>query len=213
MDRSRRRTRKVYDAIAEHFAETRAYPWPEVEEFLSDAQEGDVGIDVGCGNGRHVEPLARRVERAVGLDASSELLQLARERLATAGVDAELVVADAARVPLATDSVAIGVYVATIHHLPDRESRRESLNELARVLAPGGEGLVSAWSIAHDRFDRDAGFDTTIDWTLPDGETVPRFYHVYDPVEFDRDLEASDLRIRESFVSSGNCYARVTPDD
>jgi len=80
--------------------------------------------------------------------------------------------------------VDLAVYVATLHHLPTRESRIASLDELARVLSPRAAALVSAWSTEHDRFDADEGFDTTVDWTLPGGETVPRFYHVYDPAEF-----------------------------
>jgi len=72
---------------------------------------------------------------------------------------------------------------------------------------------VSAWSTAHDRFDREAGFDTTVDWTLPDGEVVPRYYHIYSSAEFERDLAESDLDPVEVDISSGNCYAVVAPPD
>jgi len=87
--------------------------------------------------------------------------------------------------------------VATLHHLPTRADRRRSLDELARVLAPDGRALVSAWSTEHDRFDDDGddGFDTTVDWTLPGGEVVPRFYHVYAPDEFQADVAATGLTI------------------
>jgi tRNA (uracil-5-)-methyltransferase TRM9 len=210
-DRAPERVREVYDEIAGHFAKTRAHPWPEIESFLADARSGDVGLDVGCGNGRHAELLATRTERVVALDASRELLRLARERLTDRAV--AFVQGDANRLPVATDGVDVGVYVATIHHLPDRATRRESLAELARVLAPGGRALVSAWSTTHDRFEVDencdTGFDTTVDWTLPDGETVPRFYHIYAPEEFEADLAASPLAVADSFLASGNCYAEV----
>jgi hypothetical protein len=104
------------------------------------------------------------------------------------------------------------MYVAAVHHLPTRELRLESLGELARVLAPEGVGLVSAWSTTHDRFDREAAFDAEIDWTLPGGETVGRFYHVYDPDSFERDLRASALSVVETYENGGNCYARVEGD-
>ncbi|MFC6726055.1 SAM-dependent methyltransferase, partial [Halobium palmae] len=74
-----------------------------------------------------------------------------------------------------------------------------------------GRAVVSAWSTEHDRFDATEGFDTTVDWTLPGGERVGRFYHIYDPAEFRADLDASALRAVETFVSSGNCYAVVGP--
>jgi len=208
----RARVRDTYERIATHFAKTRAYPWPEVESFLDTVPEGGVGLDLGCGNGRHVAPLAERVDRVVAVDASRALLDEARERVRADGVAdrTTLVPGDAARLAVRDDTVSVAVYVATLHHLPDRPLRVASLDDLARVLAPDGRALVSAWSTAHDRFDADSGFDTTVDWTLPDGETVDRFYHVYDPVEFETDLDRSALVVEDCFVSSGNCYAAVS---
>ena len=149
--RSPERVREVYDRIAAHFAETRHHAWPESREFL-DGRSGAVGLDVGCGNGRNAELLAERVDRALGLDASRGLLGEARSR---AGETVELVQGDASHLPVTADTVDIALYIATLHHLPDRETRRGSLGELARVLAPGGRGLVSAWSTAHERFEAD----------------------------------------------------------
>lgn len=201
--------RATYDRIADHFAETREYPWPEVESFLDGRSRVPVALDLGCGNGRHAELLAERADRVVAVDASRGVLETARERAADRGFDAALVQADAARVPLRDSSVGLATYVATLHHLPTGAARRASLDELARVLAPDGRALVSAWSTAHDRFDREASFDTTVDWTLPGGETVGRFYHVYAPEEFEAEVEASRLELVSFEVSSGNCYATV----
>ncbi|MEF8906613.1 MAG: class I SAM-dependent methyltransferase [Haloarculaceae archaeon] len=203
------RVREVYDTIAAHFAETRHHAWPESREFL-DGRNGAIGLDIGCGNGRNTELLADRVDRVLGLDISRGLLGEARSRVG----EVMLLQGDAARLPVIDDRVDLALYIATLHHLPDRETRRQSLGELARVLAPDGTGLVSAWSTAHERFDASpddpVGFDTTVDWTLPDGETVPRFYHIYAPAEFEADLEASPLTVEKTWLASGNCYARVS---
>jgi ubiquinone/menaquinone biosynthesis C-methylase UbiE len=203
----------TYDRIADHFAETRAHPWPEVVSFL-DGKTGAVGLDLGCANGRHAERLAERTDRVLGIDVSRELLSAARERARERGYAEQLatVAGDAAGIPLSSDSVDLAVYVATLHHLTSRASRVESLSELARVLSPDGRALVSAWSTAHDRFDRDAGFDTEVDWTLPSGTTVPRFYHIYAPEEFRDDIEDSSLELVSFELSSGNCYAVVRPE-
>ena len=208
--------RRTYDRIAGHFAATREYAWPEVEAFVRDRSVGEIGLDLGCGNGRHAELLAGRVDHVVGADLSRALLQEARERACKHGFRIELLQADAASLPLRSSCVDVGIYVATLHHLPDRRSRVESLDELARVLAPDGRALVSAWSTAHERFEGESadgtGFDTTVDWTLPGGETVPRFYHVYAPAEFEADLEESALETVSFELSSGNCYAVVRPE-
>jgi len=206
--RSPGRVRGVYDRIATHFADTRHHAWPQTREFLAE-ERGAVGLDVGCGNGRNAELLAERVDRTLGLDTSRGILVEARARTG----EVALLQGDAAHLPVPSAVVDIALYIATLHHLPDRGTRRESLAELARVLAPGAGALVSAWSTAHDRFDASAddpeGFDTTVDWTLPDGETVPRFYHIYAPSEFEADLETSPLAVEETWRASGNCYARV----
>ncbi|WP_224332206.1 class I SAM-dependent methyltransferase [Haloprofundus halobius] len=204
--------RATYDAIAEHFAATREYPWPEVESFVADVADerpATRALDVGCANGRHCELLASHARSVVGLDVSRQLLREARKRAAERGFDVSLVHGDAARLPFRTETFDLAVYVATLHHLTSREARVASLDELARVLRPGGRALVSAWSTEHSTFEETAGFDTTVDWTLPGGERVPRFYHIYDPDEFRDDLGSSDLTPVDVFVSSGNCYAVV----
>lgn len=212
-------TRATYDRIAEHFAATREYPWPEVESFVVETAPGtfDRALDLGCGNGRHAELLAEHAAAVVGLDVSRGLLETASARATDRGFGVDLLQADASRLPLRDDSFSLAVYVATLHHLRPRRARVASLDELARVLAPGGRALVSAWSTAHDRFDADAdaevGFDTEVDWTLPGGETVPRFYHIYAPREFESDLADSDCRVVSREVSSGNCYAVVGPGE
>lgn len=204
----------TYDRIAAHFSKTREYAWPEVESFL-DGRSAACALDVGCGNGRHTELLAERTQSVVGVDLSRELLREAARRARERGFAdaAEFVHGDAGSLPFADDAVGLAVYVATLHHLSPRDARIGSLDELARVLRPGGIALVSAWSTAHGRFDREEGFDTTVDWTLPDGETVPRYYHIYSPAEFEDDLAQSDLKSIDTDVSSGNCYAVVTVSD
>ena len=208
----RAEVRATYDYIADHFAETREYAWPEVEEFAAELDDPETALDLGCGNGRHAELLAERADRVIGADVSRGLLETARERAVDRGFDVDLVQADAAGLPFGDATVDAAVYVATLHHLPTRAARVGSLDELARVLAPGGRALVSAWSTAHDRFDRqegETGFDTAVDWTLPGGETVERFYHIYAPAEFEADVAESALEPVEFELSSGNCYGVV----
>jgi SAM-dependent methyltransferase len=201
--------RATYDRIAEHFAATREHPWPEVESFVATADPAGLALDVGCGNGRHAEVLGTVADHVVGVDASRGIIGAARRRSDRREFAIDPVQGDAATLPVRDDRVDLAAYVATLHHLRPRATRVASLDELARVLAPGGRALVGVWSTTHDRFDTETGFDTTVDWTLPDGETVPRYYHIYDPAEFDRDVGASALVVRDTFRSSGNCYVVV----
>ncbi|WP_266076593.1 class I SAM-dependent methyltransferase [Haladaptatus caseinilyticus] len=208
MEPNRGDVQATYDRIAAHFAKTREYAWPEVESFLH-GRNADTALDLGCGNGRHAELLTSHAERVVGADVSAGLLAEASARARDRNFDVELVQCDAARIPLSANSIDLAVYVATLHHLPTRDARIDSLDELARVLSPDGTALISAWSTAHDKFDQEDAFDTTVDWTLPGGETVPRFYHIYSPEEFREDVAESALVPDDVSISSGNCYAVV----
>ncbi|RRJ31029.1 class I SAM-dependent methyltransferase [Halocatena pleomorpha] len=209
----RREVRRTYDRIAEHFAQTRAHAWPDVERFIETETEGSAdstALDLGCGNGRHAELLVPHVDTVVCADLSRSILETARDR--TGGRTVELLQTDAADLPLRSESVDVAVYIAALHHLPTRATRLRSLDELARVLAPSGRALVSVWSTVHPTFEATTGFDTTVDWTLPDGETVDRFYHIYDPEEFERDVRDSAGDVQDVFTSNGNCYAVLGTD-
>jgi len=212
---TRTEVQATYDRIAAHFAETREHPWPDVREFVEGASQAAVAMDLGCGNGRHAGLLADRAERVLGIDISRAVLETARERARDRGFAVDLLQADAGALPVGDGRVGLAVYVATLHHLPTRVARMRSLDELSRVLAHDGDrsgrALVSAWSVEHDAFDRERGFDATVDWTLPDGERVGRFYHVYDREEFADELARSRLSVHERFLSRGNCYAVVGP--
>lgn len=51
-------------------------------------------LDVGCGVGRVLIPMARRYPEAVGADVASSMLREAKNNLAVAGVKADLTLAD-----------------------------------------------------------------------------------------------------------------------
>ena len=212
-NRTRRDVRETYDRIGYHFSRTREHPWPAVERFIQTAGRVAVALDLGCGNARHAEVMTDRAERVVGVDLSRNVLDAARERRRERGFAVELCQADATALPLASRSVGLGVYIAAVHHLPTRDARLASLDELARVLRPDGRALVSVWSTTHDRFSGEKGFDTTVDWTLPGGKTVPRYYHIYDPDEFEADLRRSRLGVERTFEERGNCYGVVSGND
>jgi ubiquinone/menaquinone biosynthesis C-methylase UbiE len=182
------------------------HPWPAVEDFLGDRPHSAVGLDCGCGNGRHLPLLNERVDRLFAVDVSSSLLN---EAVGRVGDSFDPILAESSSLPLESGRIDTAIYIATLHHLPTKTDRRSSITELGRVLSPGGEGLISAWSVTHDRFDAEEGHDRTVEWTLPDGEIVDRFYHIYDPTEFERDVRASGVPVKRVFTESGNCYAVI----
>jgi ubiquinone/menaquinone biosynthesis C-methylase UbiE len=87
-------------------------------------------VDVGTGTGRAAIGLARLGARVVGLDASPEMLRVARARTTAAGVPLGYAAADGHAVPLADRSVDAAVCLRVLMHAIDW---RRVVGELCRV--------------------------------------------------------------------------------
>jgi arsenite methyltransferase len=115
-----------------------------VPTAVADLSDGEVVLDLGSGAGTDVLISARRVApsgRAIGLDMTDEMLELARANAADAGVDnVEFVKGYIEEIPLADDSVDVVISNCVINLAADK---RKVLAETARVLKPGGRFAVS----------------------------------------------------------------------
>ena len=108
---------------------------PVVREIL-DALPVGVALDAACGTGRHAEHLASLGHAVIGVDATPEMLAVAREKLP----DAELHEADLRDLPLPDDSVDLVVCGIALSHFPDLAP---VFAELVRVLRPSGHLVLS----------------------------------------------------------------------
>ncbi len=200
---SRNTVRRTYDRIAEHFACTRSTGWPEIATFL-DGRQANRACDLGCGNGRHFTELREVSDVVVGVDFSRRLLEMAVDR-ANGGI--HRVQGDVVTLPFLAGTFDIGLLVATLHHVPTRAARVRALDEFARVL--DGDGLISVWSVTAERFTFAESRDHAVPWTLPNGEVIDRYYHLFDESDFRSEIAESELVLAELRESSENWYARV----
>ncbi|MGV9840319.1 class I SAM-dependent methyltransferase [Nocardia niigatensis] len=171
-----------YDSFAELYTaenETNLYnayyERPAMLELAGDVAGRRI-LDAGCGSGPLSAALRDRGAIVSGIDASTGMLELARQRL---GADADLRVADLAG-PLPFSTAAFDDVVASLvlHYLEDWGP---TLTELRRVLIPGGRLLVSvdhpfvAYGVQRLAGRSPNYFETykwTFNWTLGD-RTVP----------------------------------------
>jgi len=87
-------------------------------------------LDVGTGTGRAAIRLAEAGARVIGVDASAEMLRVARAKAAQAAVAIELGIADAHALPFASGSADAVVCLRVLMHAVDW---RACVGELCRV--------------------------------------------------------------------------------
>jgi ubiquinone/menaquinone biosynthesis C-methylase UbiE len=115
-----------------------------VPTTVADLHEGETVLDLGSGAGADVLISARRVGptgRAIGLDMTDEMLELARANAAQAGVEnVEFLKGYLEDLPLEDASVDVVISNGVINLSGDKQT---VLGEAARVLRPGGRFAVS----------------------------------------------------------------------
>lgn len=155
------------------------------EEYLTllGVASGQHVLDVGCGSGGVTRTIANRVApdgRAVGVDASPALLQVARELADKSGLGdvIEFKAGDCRTLPFPDASFDAVLAATTISHVPEPG---RALAEMVRVTRPGGRVGV---------------FDVDGDLTLfahPDRELTRRIVTAYSDLGWVNGLYARSL--------------------
>jgi SAM-dependent methyltransferase len=143
---------RYYDEFWSGEIERHYEPDPKLLALILEGVTGATHcLDVGCGSCNSYAPeLARRAASLVGVDISANAIAEAR----AAGFDAR-VVRDAAELPFADESFDHVVCVEVLEHLflPHR-----AIEEIRRVLRPGGRVVVSTPNLAYWRLRANALF-------------------------------------------------------
>lgn len=129
---------RVYDAIAPHFSSTRFAKWPKVAAFLESLPSGSVILDAGCGNGKYLglNPSCF----FIGCDISDPLIKICSDK------GQEVLVADAVNLPYREGFGDSAISIAVLHHLSTENRRKKAIEELVRVVKPGGFVLITVWA-------------------------------------------------------------------
>ncbi len=111
---------------------------------LAALRAGERVLDVGCGPGSLAVALRAPVGptgSVHGIDASPEMIDVARRNASKAGVDVNFQVGLAEALPFPAGTFDLVVSQLAIHHLPD-DLKQSAFAEMHRVLKPDGRCLI-----------------------------------------------------------------------
>ena len=103
---------------------------------------GQRALDLGCGTGNAALIAAQRGAIVTGVDPAPRLLEVGRQQARALGLGIEFAVGDAAAIPVADRSIDL---VLSVFGVIYAAAAQAAVDEIARVTAPAGRVVFSAW--------------------------------------------------------------------
>jgi ubiquinone/menaquinone biosynthesis C-methylase UbiE len=170
----------------------------ELNRLAERWQNGSL-LNLGCAHGPDFLPFKDSF-KLYGVDFSDEMLKLARRYALKYDFNVELSLADVRQLPYPDNSFDWVISVATYHHIKGKQERLKALNELKRVLKPGGEVFITVWNRCQ------LGFwfkpkDLYVPWRKKD-KMLYRYYHLFSYAELENLVRKAGFSILESHPES-----------
>jgi len=179
--------KKVYDAIGEHFDQTRYNHWNSVKEFITSLSTNSFVFDAGSGNGKNA--FIRQDLMFIGCDISETLANICNKK------NLNVLLSDIRMLPFKDNTFDAVLCVAVLHHISLYEQRLRAINELLRVLKPGGKLFISVWALEQeltDKFINIQGHDYFVTWNKHN-EQFKRYYHLFSQDEVKELFPGADV--------------------
>ena len=125
--------KSVYENIANHFDNTRAYTWPWIDEFLNNLEPYSNVYDIGCGNGRN---MLKKNLHFIGVDNCENFVKICHKK------NLSVINANMTKIPLQNNSADAIICIAVLHHLASEKSRIDALLEMKRLIKKKWKNLV-----------------------------------------------------------------------
>ncbi|MBI4427213.1 MAG: class I SAM-dependent methyltransferase [Candidatus Magasanikbacteria bacterium] len=200
-----KQNRLAYNLIAEEFLLKRQYRLDELrflEQYLDD---GDKILDLGCGWGRLYQVFVGRSINYVGADQSIEPLKIARKKFPKI----KFVRAEMTNLPFENEEFNKIFCINTFHHLLSKDLMLETLQEMKRVLKPGGQLIMTNWNLRggwrekkiESKEYKDIGNNNyEIPWKNDLGIVLAkRYYHAFSPLELKKLLNQAGFEVEKQY--------------
>jgi len=191
--------KEVFDQIAPSWYNFRHWSifTSELEALAKRWQRGKL-LNLGCAHGPDFLPFREGFE-LYGVDFSPQMLKFARKYSRKFSFAVNLALADVRQLPYPDETFDWAISVATYHHLKGGE-QQAALNELRRVLKPGGEAFITVWNRWQVRFWFKSK-EVKVPWRKG-SKTLYRYYHLFSYPELERLVKKSGFAVINAFPES-----------
>jgi ubiquinone/menaquinone biosynthesis C-methylase UbiE len=155
-------------------------------------------IDLGCGNGNHVVFFAEQGFEVSGIDISEEAIEIAKAWLKKRNLEATLMAGDIETIPYPDQSFDVVLSHAVLDHV-SFEKAKKVMEEIKRVLVPGGYVCISLRSTEDCEFGRGKKVDYHT-FVIEEGYEKGLIQHYFDFAEIRqlfKDFKIFDLELHE----------------
>jgi len=193
-------TRDVFNQIAPGWYSFRHWSIfrNELEVVANRWQKGRL-LNIGCAHGPDFLPFKQHFD-LYGVDFSTEMLRFAQKYSRKFSFAVSLSLADISYLPYFDETFDWAISVATYHHIKGREEKQAALNELRRVLKPGGEAFITVWNRWQPRFWLSRQ-QVTVPWRTR-SKTLYRYYYLFSYRELERLVKRAGFEVLKSFPES-----------
>jgi SAM-dependent methyltransferase len=188
---------KIFNQIAQSWYNFRHWSIFRGElEALAERWQAGRLLNVGCAHGPDFLPFRQGFE-LYGMDFATEMLKLARKYARKFKFTVDLAAADVRYLPYREESFNWAISVATYHHIKGKAERLEALQELRRVLKPGGEAFITVWNRWQPRFWLRRR-ETLMPWRTKN-KTLYRYYYLFSFRELETLAKEAGFKVLRSF--------------
>lgn len=176
-------------------------------------------LDIGCAAGRASIALAHEGHIVTGIDVAEKLIEKAKQMAEKNQIEVTFRVCDPLKLPFTDGSFDAALLLKTYCYVPRRNNRIAWLEEIARVLCPGGWLFLSQYIIDDilDSYDqiRDENYYqfASAYETLEEGDGftlgAPSYVHFFMEADLLDELRSSPFQMVNSFREDTICYCSL----
>ncbi|MAG11551.1 MAG: hypothetical protein CMI52_01955 [Parcubacteria group bacterium] len=197
-------TKVGYDNITGHFKETRTKFWADADMFAQYIPHSGQVLDLGCGSGRFAPYVLAKKADYIGIDQSETIIEAAKNQYSMDG--AKFITANLLEIPCKDNYFDAVFSLATLHHIPSKKFQQKALDEIFRVLKPGGTAIITTWNLHANYYKKRLKLsqedlqkqDLIIPWYASDGTLLMnRYVHVFLKDELGELVKKAGFKIKK----------------